>query len=142
MGISIHSLVRGRTDHIDAAYQPLDISIHSLVRGRTILVSTVLCIILDFNPLPRKRENRDLREDADLSQIISIHSLVRGRTVLLFYVSDVIPISIHSLVRGRTKNSYYNSQCQNNFNPLPRKRENIRRDNIPQIIIQFQSTPS
>ena len=105
-GISIHSLVRGRTFAALLFCVPTDISIHSLVRGRTssgreltssgrisihslVRGRTLICRcgraahFLHFNPLPRKRENPLVLRDCP-HNIISIHSLVRGRTVKLF----------------------------------------------------------
>ena len=124
-----------------------EISIHSLVRGRTALQRLFGQRKSDFNPLPRKRENPTCggtsrksyhfnplprkRENFACSDKccrkikISIHSLVRGRTEKLRKGSIMESISIHSLVRGRTL--YRCSACahKSDFNPLPRKRENI-----------------
>ena len=59
----------------------------------------------DFNPLPRKRENYVAPKVAEQQATISIHSLVRGRTA--------------ERCTKRSRLMY--------FNPLPRKRENLAR---------------
>ena len=60
---------------------------------------------VDFNPLPRKRENLAIPND-------------------LLKLAD---ISIHSLVRGRTcGNGNILAKIARHFNPLPRKRENVK----------------
>ena len=55
--ISIHSLVRGRTVMVTDTTSEVSISIHSLVRGRTGRWHMIFNNKLNFNPLPRKREN-------------------------------------------------------------------------------------
>ena len=58
--ISIHSLVRGRTEYKQAYKETKDISIHSLVRGRTEIMAIKDGAARHFNPLPRERENSGL----------------------------------------------------------------------------------
>ena len=100
------------------------ISIHSLVRGRTLdwLLRTVRAV--DFNPLPRKRENQT--DNHQHQSVYNFNPLPRKREneeqphyrLFWFYfnplprkrenshsplISRLAPkISIHSLVRGRT----------------------------------------
>ena len=120
--ISIHSLARGRTSRI---FTLKDVSwfqsTPSQEGERTDMVDTLAKDIfqstpsqegepsmracstwfLDFNPLPRKREN-DNYHNLPQTEKISIHSLVRGRTATPSAIEAIQSISIHSLARGRT----------------------------------------
>ena len=99
--ISIHSLARGRTKGGIGIADECVISIHSLARGRTFrnLLPMFRIFpfqstpsqegeqfkiifnfsIINFNPLPRKRENNGKMYNDETAEI-SIHSLARGRT--------------------------------------------------------------
>ena len=55
---------------------------------------------------------------------ISIHSLARGRTAEFISKYFSKGISIHSLARGRTAVRISDGEKVEDFNPLPRKREN------------------
>ena len=52
--ISIHSLVKRETSFLDCEARTLAISIHSLVKRETQKRLQGVCIMLNFNPLPRK----------------------------------------------------------------------------------------
>ncbi len=58
---------------------------------------------------------------------ISIHSLARGRTAEFISKYFSKGISIHSLARGRTAVRISDGEKVEDFNPLPRKRENLTR---------------
>ena len=85
----------------DGLKDVLSISIHSLIRGRTNSATTIVLPRANFNPLPHTRENKASSSEIPSAEI-SIHSLIRGRTVLWCFVGLSIIISIHSLIRGRT----------------------------------------
>ena len=97
---------------------------------------------MDFNPLPRKREN--VEQFPPRYARPNFNPLPRKRENLC--QTSLFPrnnISIHSLARGRTYFCDRNADFCYNFNPLPRKRENggkiIKNE---QLISLFQSTPS
>ena len=100
-GISIHSLIRGRTSKVADWFEAEKISIHSLIRGRTALRSLAYIggifqstpsyegelgrayrggSSLTFQSTPSYEGEHKPRSDTLIKIAISIHSLIRGRT--------------------------------------------------------------
>ena len=76
----------------------------------------------DFNPLPRKEGDFDLRCNSVCRCHISIHSLVKRETHFRLCRSKrQLFISIHSLVKRETRLLQQQRRKICNFNPLPRK---------------------
>ena len=100
------------------------ISIHSLIRGRTFSSFSISSIMPYFNPLPHTRENAETIDRGFGGGEISIHSLIRGRTQFKRNRISNQSISIHSLIRGRTSASVTGKSAGGHFNPLPHTREN------------------
>ena len=155
--------MRGRTLTCSLVARQHRISIHSLVRGRTQQYVSDVLSISHFNPLPRERENEFGKTNFRASKI-SIHSLVRGRTALSAFFTFSSVFQSTPSWEGERKSwtcpksgVWFQStpswegerllalpslQPQKNFNPLPRERENRNIKLIEHFTIPFQSTPS
>ena len=77
--VSIHALLRGRTNAYCRSITILRVSIHALLRGRTSPIWRNRANCNCFNPRPLARANAALIQWAT-SPIVSIHALLRGRT--------------------------------------------------------------
>ena len=121
--ISIHSLVKRETSFLDCEARTLAISIHSLVKRETQKRLQGVCIMLNFNPLPRK-EGDQFRSPFLPRRRLYFNPLPRkeGDGQKNIYISQAYVISIHSLVKRETPERRFNRSFKTkDFNPLPRK---------------------
>ena len=123
--ISIHSLARGRTSSLPRISKSHSISIHSLARGRTTVRKLRGCTAGYFNPLPRKRENPLTVGKFDIPVIFQSTPSQEGErsyasiAMRCIYTFQSTPSQEGELYPLGVRLFYHQ-----NFNPLPRKREN------------------
>ena len=118
------------------------ISIHSLIRGRTAFSRSISALSSYFNPLPHTREN--VRHNGTFENLGGFQSTPSYEGELSAEASEsVFPkISIHSLIRGRTIASKPRRTARNGFQSTP-SYEGERLESNSQIQqYLFQSTPS
>ena len=79
-----------------------DISIHSLIRGRTNCGVHSSSSIPNFNPLPHTRENTNLTPQKYINYLFQSTPSYEGERADVEAEMHGDGISIHSLIRGRT----------------------------------------
>ena len=123
--ISIHSLARGRTRSGISGRKLVDISIHSLARGRTLFAIVIHSEQLPFQSTPSQEGELSCDGGCIWLNRISIHSLARGRTAVRISDGEKVE-DFNPLPRKRENLTRYAQTLHTraNFNPLPRKREN------------------
>ena len=99
--ISIHSLVKRETSFLDCEARTLAISIHSLVKRETQKRLQGVCIMLNFNPLPRKEGDRQAGQKLPELWHFNPRPRKEGDRIREWY-NHYGGISIHSLVKRET----------------------------------------